>query len=421
MTDIYLKKVATGSGNGSGWDNAKAFTDSTALRVDLETLRAGDTLYIGNDFGKRDWLETDILMIVNAVNGTEDDPITFCGSAVTDTTELHAAAKGKGPIFHGGAEAPMRLGDSKGVDFLRVERDHYKFLGLNLVNAGYFLTIRNRPVTGITVADCQTYGTELVFSCGAGDSDVTGLDVSNFIAGNVSGGFGLFRNGKKLSFSDVHVSHSEETTDVFGLKFGAAGDASSVVEEILVRDSSFTGGYNFNGSPSYVQGDGIIAEIGTSEIDIDNVRISLYGDAAIDLKSTNARIKRADIQRCKYGIKLWGLGENLIENSIVSNCSLGAIQCIADIVAKNSTFKGTADSKCLLNLTKNNLDGDKLGELTLEDCVLEYPDPSRLIYGYAGNKVHMKNCMVNGVLIKETKFLLPAQGSFGIVDDLTDF
>src|SRR5262249_39519316 len=62
----------------------------------------------------------------------------------------------------------------------------------------------------------------------------------------------------------------------------------------------------------YVQGDGIVCERGTKNVTLRRCHGSGMGDAAFDLKTTDAVIEDSSTDSCKYGARIWSHSNNVI-------------------------------------------------------------------------------------------------------------
>lgn len=415
MADLFYTRAGAGTESGADWANAAAFTDSVTLRNAIESLQPGESLFYGTPEGVRQETDHDLLMILNARDGAEGSPISFIGAVVNATDLTERTAEGMTPVFCSNADYPLKPGGVNGDIFLRVERSHYAFKGLNLVNAESFITTRLQPVTGLTIESCQAVNVEGVIANGASDSDVTDLFVDNFVCSDVGSYFALMAKGQNLNFNDVHITFSdtETATIVAGYKFGLSG-GGSIVDGVKISNGTLRGGHAFNGTADYVQGDGIVAELDTFNFEIIDTHIFDFGDAGIDLKTSGVNISWCSVTNCYYGLKLWGTGENKVSHTCIKNCLEGQIQAIGDITLEYCEVVGRAGEKSTLNLTTNAINGELPATLTIKNSDIKSADPSKMFYARAGCRYIIEDSYFDGVFIESSKVQFPADGWYPV-------
>lgn len=148
---------------------------------------------------------------------------------------------------------------------------------------------------------------------------------------------------------------------------------------------------------SYVQGDGIVLEEGTSDVQFTDCHARDFGDAGFDLKSTGVNLLRCSTRRCKYGVRIWrNSSDNLLDMCVLSE----------------PTFRPENAAACLW----------LGGQVTLRNCALTTGEKSAVIRFGRGPDTQQRLARMFGGRIDSGKgqLLSGEPGQLDLVDVLLD-
>lgn len=400
MAEFFMTRAGAGVMNGSKWADAWPFIDSTDLKDKLEAVTAGDAFFYGTPQSVMQEVPIDIMMILNAQTGTVENPIKFYGAIVSASTVIEESSK-LGlltPLFYSDGIFPPLTSRNNGDIFLRIEKNNYLVSGLQIAHAESFITIRVNPVSGLLVENIQGGNIRGVIANGAGDSDGSDLAFNNmvFYAG---GYFATVVKGSNISFTDCHWDSDgfQSGAGIYGIKAGTSA-GTSALSGLFVDRCSFKGGYDLDGTPGYVQGDGIIMEKDVADVVASNTSCDAFGDGGFDFKSQIVLITNCRATTCKYGFKLWGI-DNIVGRHLYGGaCTRAAIQIPGFATIYDSKFVISDLGDNVINLPPNAVWGG-IGGAHFERCVFETRGrPDRLInFGTGGEVITFVECWVDDV------------------------
>ena len=419
MAEYFMTRQGAGALNGTKWDDAWPFVDSTDLRTKLEAVQAGDAFFFGTPQSTMQETEITGMMILNARDGTADDPIKFYGAVVSTSTVIEESSNTDTilPLFFSSGVFPPLDGRNNGDIFLRIERDHYLVSSLQVAHVETFITMRQGNTSGIKVENIEGGNVTGVIANGSSDTDLIDSVFQNmtFYAGAY---FASVYKGAGLKFIDCHMDlggFEASSANAYGIKLGDSA-GNGVVDGVLIDRCAFKGGFSLNGTPGYVQGDGVVTERAATNVDIRRTRCTSFGDAGFDLKSQIARVDTCYAAKCKYGYKLWGINDVEAVNIIAEDCDKACIQIPGFAKVYRGRFTRSEFGVAVVNLPANAVFGG-IGGAYFEDCVFDTNgDPGRLIdFGDIGHRIQFVNCIVDGVLYYDVRMENTSDGLSPIV------
>jgi hypothetical protein len=321
----YFTRWGNGGHSGENWPNAMPLqwlSKSHAL------AGPGDALLLAVDPAKPALFELGRkkpqVFLRNA--GTSDAPIIVMAGVVNEAGAL--ALPSNGPTdaqfrsvapwsvteFNRGKGAPFFLGIEKGAA-------HILLAGFQMEGTsgdGFFKfrsgKTKSADFEDITFADIAGTNVGRVIESDEG-SRLSNITIRDSRAFGIVRGFARFHDLSQSRFENLDL-------DANNLDAGAKNVCQLIAitkgsdiafENITLRNAISTKTLS-DGSPGYTQGDGIVCEKGTSNIAIRNCHGSNMGDAAFDLKTKNVTIEKSGSDKCKFGARIWAMGNNLIRD-----------------------------------------------------------------------------------------------------------
>jgi Right handed beta helix region len=313
--------TALGAGDQDGRDWQNAMPIGTLAKA-LQSARPGSGFLIGFDLAGGEPTALDKGQIRIKVSGDKDSPLFVQAGPIAGEQGIGAASPDTTAFFR--STRPWSLDDfgqrggssyfalETGASHLRLSGfrvegvpadgffkfrakqattfDDIVISGINARNVGRVIeTERGAMLQNVTVADCRAVGIVRGFARfrHLSDSTLRNLDLD---AANMDGG------GK----------------NVCQLIALTAGE-NVLFENVILRNAVNQPPPPKEGKePGYVQGDGIVCERQTRNIIIRNCQASGMGDGGFDLKTTNVTIEDSSANSCKYGVRIWAEGDNVI-------------------------------------------------------------------------------------------------------------
>jgi hypothetical protein len=419
MAEYFMTRDGDGVMNGSKWIDAWPFVDSTDLRTKLEAVAVGSAFFFGTPQSTMQETKITGIMILNARDGTVDDPIKFYGAVVSTSTVIEESSNTDTilPLFYSDGVFPPLDGRNNGEIFLRIERNHYLISALQVAHMATFITMRQGNTSGIKVENIEGGNVAGVIANASSDTDLVDSTFKSmtFYAG---GYFASIYKGSNLQFIDCHMDlggFEVNSSNTYGIKLGDSG-GTGVVDGALIDRCSFKGGFSLDGSTGYVQGDGIIAERAATNVNIYRTRCTSFGDAGFDLKSPIATLHTCYASKCKYGYKLWGIDTITATNIVAEDCDRACIQIPGFAKVYRSKFTRSEFGDSVVNLPANSAFGG-IGGAYFEDCIFDTNgEAGRLInFGETGHRIQFVNCIVDGVFYQDVRMENTSDGLSPIV------
>jgi hypothetical protein len=179
----------------------------------------------------------------------------------------------------------FRSGKTKSADF-----DGFTFADITGTNVGRVIeTDEGGRLTNITVRDCRAFG--------------------------IIRGFARFHDLSQATFRNLDLDANNLDAGAKNVcQLIAITKGSDILFENVQMRNAISTKTLADGSPGYTQGDGIVTEKGTSRVTIRNCHGSNMGDAAFDLKTRDVTIEKSGSDHCKFGARIWMMGNNVIRD-----------------------------------------------------------------------------------------------------------
>jgi hypothetical protein len=264
-----------------------------------------------------------------AASGTPGDPILVQAGVISGADDL-AAAHGEGPALFQNSRgwSLANFGKRKASCYLAITNgaSHIRLSGFRVdgTPADGFVKFRakqDRPqifedivISGI---DATNVGRIVETDKGATLRNVT---IEDCRAVGIVRGFARFRtlNDSVLRKLELDADHMDAGgSNVCQLIAVSAGE-NIVLEDIVLRNA-VNDPRTSGKKEGYVQGDGIVCERGTRNVTLRRCHGAGMGDAAFDLKTTDATIEDSGSDSCKYGARFWSDSNNVIRRCDFKN------------------------------------------------------------------------------------------------------
>jgi len=326
MAIAHFTKRGAGKQSGDDWQNAAALA---ALAGQLRTAEADDVFLLGFDRDREDPVFYDGAPVVLAASGTLEKPIRLdVGYVGHDVDVQPQRGPGRHVLFKNpGASTKRGAASNRGSRFLTLQSgaSHLRLAGFRLEGAsadGFikFAAARETPFSDVVIQGISATNVGRVIECEP-DTVINGLIVEDCDASQISRGFARFRTVNESVFRGLFL-------DAAAVDAGGPNICQLIHIErgqkvlftnIVMRNAMNMIGGGTNGRSTYVQGDGIVTERGTSDVVVRNCHGSGMGDSAFDLKSTGVSLEDCSAYRCKFGVRFWSDGSNLMRRCAVGN------------------------------------------------------------------------------------------------------
>ena len=317
-TKLFTPRGA-GDQDGRDWQNAM---DLKSLSKALSAAEPGSAFMIGFDPGGGDSFPLDAGQVRLAASGSPDDPIQVQAGLISGADDL-AAARGEGPALFRNSRgwSLASFGKRKASCYLAITdgASHIRLSGFRVDGTpgdGFvkFRAKQDKPQTFedivISGIDATNVGRIVETDKGATLRNVT---IEDCRAIGIVRGFARFRtlNDSILRKLELDADHMDAGGSNVCQLIALSAGANVVLEDIVLRNAvndPRTGGKK----EGYVQGDGIVCERGTKNVTLRRCHGSGMGDAAFDLKTTDAVIEDSSTDSCKYGARIWSDSNNII-------------------------------------------------------------------------------------------------------------
>jgi hypothetical protein len=322
MTVLRLTKRGAGKNSGEDWPNAAGLA---SLGRVLGAAREDTTVLIGFDRDREDPVFYSGSPVILSASGTAEKPIRLTAGYIGNNFDVQPQRGPAHQMFFKNSGASLRRAGApgKGNRFLTLANgaSHLRISGFRVegATADGFVKFSGRGSFDDIVLEGMG-GTHIgrFIECDP-DTAIGGLIVENCDAFGIVRGFGRFRSLTDAVFRNLfldagHVDgggsqicqiiHVEKGRDV-------------TFENVVVRDAvNLIPG---DKGEHYAQGDGIVTEAGTASFVLRNCHASGMGDGGFDLKTVGVTLEDCSASRCKFGMRIWSRGENMMRRCAVES------------------------------------------------------------------------------------------------------
>ncbi|MES1199329.1 MAG: glycosyl hydrolase family 28-related protein, partial [Pseudomonadota bacterium] len=308
MSEYFYTKHGEGRRRGVGWRDSRPFAQ---LAADLRSARPGDRFAIGFPGISENPVDWTGASIAIDASGAPGRPIRIEAGVGAGDNQVRAARGGAGPRFFTAPNAmsasigaPLRINAASYVELagLRVDgasadgvvkfgpglASNVALRGFSARNVGRVIeTDRNAVLRNLTVEDCDAFG--------------------------LSRGFARFWRLEQSTLRNLTLDANRVDLGGSNVTQLIAVTAGSDVrfENIVLK--------NAVNSRAYVQGDGLVCERGTRNFTVRNCRAEGMGDGGFDLKTMDVRLEDCSASGCKYGLRIWSMGRNVVQRMVIRN------------------------------------------------------------------------------------------------------
>lgn len=412
MPILRYTKDGAGRRQGDQWGDAKALR---ALDDDLKNAKPGDVFLIGFDRDREDPVFHDGDTLVLRGSGDAANPIRIEVGYVGHLEDVHPArGPGRRLFFKNHAawstrrSAPEESGGryltlAGGVSHLRIAGfalegapadgfikfraaeqaesafDDVSIQGISAVRVGRLLeTTKGASVKGLLVEDCDVFEMVRGFARFHAITDSVLRNLYLDAAGVDGGG--------------------ENVCQIIAIESGS----NVLFENIVMRNAiNMIKSTTKGSSGAYVQGDGIVCERATSNMVIRNCHGSGMGDSAFDLKTDGVLIEDSSAYRCKFGMRIWSFGSNVIRRCAIggprrTGGNQGAcVQSLGRVDVIDSTLQAGPGAAVF------SIGGKKDGAERLIRVIggsIRMDGNASLVAGEATGRIELHDVAVNGTL-----------------------
>jgi hypothetical protein len=328
MSTTRYTKNGAGQRNGLRWTDAKALVD---LGADLGAAKPADLFLLGFDRDREDpvfWSQT-ALRLTSAA--TRAHRIGLKVGYIGHNEDVQPIGAHPTNIFFQNTRtslyrkaAPDYAGDpylilSSGADYTDISG----FVLRGAPNSGFIRFdggASDRPLSDAAIRGVHASYAGRVIETQRGTrlSGITIEDCSVFAAAR---GFARFRSIENSSLRDLDLNGGgidgggENVCQLLAFEAGT----NVACENIVMRNAVNMIGAGEGRRSAYVQGDGIVCERATSDFKFQNCHAEAMGDGGFDLKTTNFSIADCSAVRCKFGIRVWSSGNNIIRRTRIAS------------------------------------------------------------------------------------------------------
>ncbi|HEY5794023.1 MAG TPA: hypothetical protein VIU82_03330 [Bosea sp. (in: a-proteobacteria)] len=327
MAILRYTKAGTGQRNGARWVDARALA---TLAQDLRLARPDDRFLIGFDRDREDpvfWSEASLEMSRAGATGR---PIRLAAGYIGHSDDVEPIDPHSLAICFVNSQltslrraAPSMIG--KPYIVVNQDAGFVDIAGLSLRGApdqGFirFDAVSATPTTYSQISvhnlHAARIGRLIETQRGARLADCVIEDCSAF---SVSRGFARFRSLERSTLRRLVIDGGgldgggENVCQMLAFETGTKVTLDTVYMHNAVNMLAAGEGKR----SSYVQGDGVVCERETADFTFRNCHVSAMGDGGFDLKTRGFVMENCSAVACKFGIRIWSEGPNLIRRSAV--------------------------------------------------------------------------------------------------------
>lgn len=324
MTTIRYTKSGSGQADGSRWSDARPLA---TLDQDLRRAAPADNFLLGFDRDREDpvfWSQTGLALsrtgaaqrpirIAVGYLGHQDDvqPIDPQSISTCFINSAVSPLKRSGPVMTGKPYIAL----SNAAGFV----DLAGFMVRGAPNDGFIRfeqAASSYSQVSLRGIHAQRVGRVIETQRGARLSDAV---IENCSAFSVSRGFARFRSIERSSLRNLVIDGGgldgagENVCQMLAFEAGS----QVTLESVFLNNAVNMNGAGDGRRTIYVQGDGITCERETADFHFRNCHASAMGDGGFDLKTRNFVMEDCSAMRCKFGIRVWADGPNIIRRTAV--------------------------------------------------------------------------------------------------------
>jgi hypothetical protein len=408
MTVIRMTKHGAGRSSGENWENAAALK---ALSSYLGDAREDTAILIGFDRDREDPVFYAGSPATLSGSGGPEKPIRIAAGYIAREDEVQPQRGPGRQIFFKNPASSGRLAASsnRGSRFLTIANgaSHLQLSGFSLEGAPADGFVK---FAGRGSASFQNIAFEGMSAVNIGrmiesdpDTAIDGLRIEDCDAFRIGRGFARFRSLSNAAFRNLFLDAGnvdgggQNICEIIHIEKGR----NVLFENVVLRNAANMIEADARDSKSYPQGDGIGAEGGTSAFVLRNCHASGMGDGGFDLKTVGVTLEDCSAYRCKYGIRIWSHGDNIIRRCVVGNpWTIGGIRgaCVqvgGTVQIVDSVFHagpGTA----VLTFNGGRESPDRV--IKVFGGAIQTERGGALVAGQAHGKVELHGVAVNGSL-----------------------
>lgn len=402
-------RLGAGAKDGSDWQNAMPIG---ALSKAMSFAGPGSGFFIGFHPAEDEPAALDKGQVVLRKSGDKDDPLFVQAGIITDNDTIAALPHEDATLFFKSAR-PWSLasfgkrGGPPCYFSINNSASHLRLSGFRLdgTSADGFVKFRAKKDNPATFDDIVISG---IYARNVGRVVETdrGAALQNIViedcrAVGIVRGFARFRHLADSVLRNLELD--ADNMDAGGpnvCQLIALGSGDNVLFENVVVRNAVNEPDPDDEKHRYVQGDGIVCERETRNVVIRRCQGSGMGDAAFDLKTTDAVIEDSSTNSCKFGARIWSESSNVIRRCSFQNPrSRGDAKgaCIQasgtlDVIDTNlQAGPGTAAIK----LHKLKGQGDPV--VRMQGGSIQLDGNAVMVAATSSGVLELRNVMVNGV------------------------
>lgn len=410
-----------GDRDGRDWQNAMPLK---SLSRALGRAQPGSGFFIGFDPLRDEPAATDAEQIRLAVSGRPDAPIHLGAGLISGQDAVAVPAYGEGPTLfkdtdgwsladfgkRGGSACYLAVGG--GASHLRLSG--FRVDGTPADGFVKFRAKKDRPetFTDIVISNIDATNVGRIVESARGAS-LSNLLIEDCRAVGIVRGFARFRHLTHAVLRRLELD--ADNMDAGGsnvCQLIALASGEDVLFEDIVLRNAVNDPRNHGKKEGYVQGDGIVCERATRAVTIRRCHGSGMGDAAFDIKATDAVIEDSSTRTCKYGARVWSES-----NNIVRRCDFrdprspggikGACIQVAGRLEIVDTRLQTSPGTVAIKLHKLKNGNDPV--VHMRGGSIEVGDDARLAAAEGPGVLELHQVAVNGV-VKDHRYVFDKDG-----------
>lgn len=358
------------------------------LAADLANARAGETYLIGFPAAREAPLFWDAPVMIQA-RGSARAPVRVEAGVAAAS----GAVKPMGGARHGfvnrkrlAGAAPFRIAGGSA---------HLSLAGFNIEGAPAdgFLKFMPGVSTNIHVAGLQVREVGRVIETDRG-AELRDVVIEACDATGLVRGFARFRALSNAVLRDLSLDAAlrdgggDQICQIIAIESGA----NVRFEGVNVRRA-----VNLRGD-AYAQGDGIVCEARTRDFHFTDCHGAEMGDAAFDLKTVNVTLEDCTATQCKFGVRVWSTGRNVMRRCAITSprrvgsTSGACVECKGRLEIVDSRLQAGAGA-AIFRLDQR---GDGMGAIVMRGGSIQLDRGAALAVGEPGGVVELIDVAVNG-------------------------
>ena len=400
----FFTPSGAGKKDGSNWRNAMPVS---LLSKAMNSASPGSGFLIGFN-GTSETVPLDRGQILVRASGDENEPVFVQAGLISDDSKLTDASPDAPAFFK--SERPWSVKNFKGGSSLFAFENaasHLRISGFHIDGTGPdgFFKFRAKEATtydDVVISGIEARNVGRVIETERG-AMLQKLTVTDCRAVGIVRGFARFRelSNSTLRNMDLDAAHMDAGgKDVCQLIAVSAGE-NLLFENITLRNAINQPPPPKQGKkPGYVQGDGIVCELGTRNVTIRNCHANGMGDGGFDLKTTNVTLEDCTTESCKFGARIWVAGDNMIRrcsfrNPVSRNETEGAcIQAGGTLQIVDTKLHAGAGTAAI-NLSQKK---DRAAPMVvMHGGSIETEGDGTVVHANAGGVLELHDVIVNGV------------------------